>query len=176
LFAHFVCLFEKKKDTHFVCLFERAHASRHHPVAKNSGGEHHSSYGWLRLPPTARVLALEWVAGVRLQRTDARTSLNRRKGHPFCSPEEKDTHFVCLFERAHASRHHPVAKNSGGEHHSSYGWLRLPPTARVLALEWVAGVRLQRTDARTSLVNTYSRYQARHGLGPRGVPVPLARA
>ena len=43
-------------------------------------------------------------------------------------------------------------------------------------LHLFAGARLQRTDARISLVTACSRCQARHGLGPRGVSVPLARA
>ena len=38
------------------------------------------------------------------------------------------------------------------------------------------GVRLRRTDARISSVTVYSHCQARHGLGPRGVPASLANA
>jgi len=48
------------------------------------------------------------------------------------------------------------------------------PRPRFLHL--FAGAHLQRTDARISLVTACSRCQARHGLGPRGAPVPLARA
>jgi len=48
-----------------------------------------------------------------------------------------------------------------------------PPASSLIHL--FAGARLQRTDARISLVTTRSRCQARHGLGPRGVPTPLAR-
>jgi putative transposase len=49
-----------------------------------------------------------------------------------------------------------------------------PPVSSLLHL--FTGARFQRTDARISLVTTYSQCQARHGLGPRGVSVPLARA
>ena len=52
---------------------------------------------------------------------------------------------------------------------------RTPPPASSL-LHLFAGAHLQRTDARISLVTACSRCQARHGLGPRGAPVPLARA
>jgi len=38
------------------------------------------------------------------------------------------------------------------------------------------GARLARTDTWISLVTAYSQCQARHGLGPRGVPAPLAIA
>jgi hypothetical protein len=48
------------------------------------------------------------------------------------------------------------------------------PCPRFLHL--FTGARFQRTDARISLVTTCSQCQARHGLGPRGVPAPLARA
>ena len=49
-----------------------------------------------------------------------------------------------------------------------------PPVSSLLHL--FTGARLQRTDARISLVTACSQCQARHGLGPRGVPVPLAIA
>ncbi len=49
---------------------------------------------------------------------------------------------------------------------------RAPPPASSL-LHLSAGARLPRTDARISLVTTCSPCQARHGLGPRGVGVPL---
>jgi hypothetical protein len=52
--------------------------------------------------------------------------------------------------------------------------VHLRPCPRFLHL--FTGARLQRTDARISLVTTCSQCQARHGLGPRGVPMPLARA
>ena len=48
------------------------------------------------------------------------------------------------------------------------------PRPRFLHL--FAGAHLQRTGARISLVTACSQCQARHGLGPRGAPVPLARA
>jgi hypothetical protein len=46
------------------------------------------------------------------------------------------------------------------------------PCSRCLGL--FTGARLRRTDARISLVTTYSPCQARHGLGPRGVSSALA--
>ena len=46
------------------------------------------------------------------------------------------------------------------------------PCPRFLHL--FTGARLQRTDAWISLVTAYSQCQARHGLGPRGVLLPLA--
>ena len=46
-----------------------------------------------------------------------------------------------------------------------------PPASSLLPLS--AGARLPRTDARISLVTPCSPCQARHGLGPRGVGVPL---
>jgi len=49
-----------------------------------------------------------------------------------------------------------------------------PPVSSFLRL--FTGARFQRTDARISLVTAYSQCQARYGLGPRGVSVPLARA
>jgi len=49
-----------------------------------------------------------------------------------------------------------------------------PPVSLLLHL--FTGARLQRTDAWISLVTAYSQCQARHGLGPRGVPAPLAIA
>jgi hypothetical protein len=62
-----------------------------------------------------------------------------------------------------------------GNRHDSR-WLRLPrPAARVLAYyRLFTGARLRRTETRTSSVTAYSRCQARHALGPRGVPAPLA--
>ena len=51
---------------------------------------------------------------------------------------------------------------------------RAPPVSLLLHL--FTGARLQRTDAWISLVTAYSQCQARHGLGPRGVPAPLAIA
>jgi hypothetical protein len=61
-----------------------------------------------------------------------------------------------------------TARMGGSDFHAP------PPASSLLHL--FAGARLQRTDARISLVTTYSQCQARHGLGPRGVSVPLARA
>jgi hypothetical protein len=61
-----------------------------------------------------------------------------------------------------------TARMGGSEFHAP------PPASSLLHL--FAGARLQRTDARISLVTTCSQCQARHGLGPRGVSVPLARA
>jgi len=59
----------------------------------------------------------------------------------------------------------------GSDFHAS------PPASSLLHL--FAGARFLRTDARISLVTACSRSQyphgqARHGLGPRGAPVPLA--
>jgi len=61
-----------------------------------------------------------------------------------------------------------TARMGGSDFHAS------PPASSLLHL--FAGARLQRTDARISLVTAYSQCQARHGLGPRGVPAPLAIA
>jgi hypothetical protein len=49
-----------------------------------------------------------------------------------------------------------------------------PPMSSLFHL--FIGARLQQTDAWISLVTAYFRCQARHGLGPRGVPAPLAIA
>jgi len=49
---------------------------------------------------------------------------------------------------------------------------RAPPPASSL-LHLFTGARLRRTGARISLVTTCSQCQARYGLGPRGVPMPL---
>ena len=49
-----------------------------------------------------------------------------------------------------------------------------PPMSSLLHL--FMGARLLPTDAWISLVTAYSRCQARHGLGPRGVLAPLAIA
>jgi len=49
---------------------------------------------------------------------------------------------------------------------------RAPPPASSL-LHLFAGARLQRTVARISLVTAYSQCQARYGLRPRGVSMPL---
>jgi|AVFP01.1.fsa_nt_gi hypothetical protein len=65
-----------------------------------------------------------------------------------------------------------TARMGGSDFHAP------PPASSLLHL--FAGARLQRTDARISfsnrLVTTSSQCQARYGLGPRGVPMPLARA
>ena len=61
-----------------------------------------------------------------------------------------------------------TARMDGSDFHTP------PPASSLLHL--FAGARLQRTDARISLVTACSQCQARRGLGPRGVPVPLAKA
>ena len=48
------------------------------------------------------------------------------------------------------------------------------PCPRLLSL--FSGARLQRTETRISSVTAHSQCQARHGLGPRGAPTPLAVA
>jgi len=46
------------------------------------------------------------------------------------------------------------------------------PVSSLLPL--FTGAHFQRTDARSSLVTTFPRCQARHGLGPRGIPASHA--
>jgi hypothetical protein len=61
-----------------------------------------------------------------------------------------------------------TARMGGSDFHAS------PPASSLLHL--FAGARFLRTDAWISLVTAYSQCQARHGLGPRGVSLPLAVA
>jgi hypothetical protein len=66
-------------------------------------------------------------------------------------------------------------------HYRASSLVRMAPTSthhrlRPRFLHSFAGARLRRTDTRISLVTACSQCQARHGLGPRGVPVSLAGA